>query len=77
MTVPAIRPGDKVWRIGPRSKQPLPCIVVRSRGGNILVKAGRFSRDEQAVNTSDVFPDRDACRAEIQRRASETKEPTP
>lgn len=64
----ALKPGDRVWRIGARSNHPLPCIFVRSRGGNVVVKASRFSRDEAAVFTRDVFADREACRAEIARR---------
>jgi len=66
----ALRPGDIVWRIGPRSNIPLRAIVVRlAPGAYVDVRASTFSRSELRVPAEDVFADRAACRAEINRRA--------
>jgi hypothetical protein len=72
-STPAIRPGMVVWRIGERTKLPLRCIVIRSREADVVVKASRFSRDERAVHVTNIFTDRDACRAEIQRRREQAE----
>jgi hypothetical protein len=71
-----LRPGAVAWRIGDRSGTPLRCIVVRPAlaGALIEVRASRFSRNSLTIHARDLFPDRDACRAEIQRRANVTKE---
>lgn len=65
-----LRPGAVAWRIAPRTgSAPLRCIVVRvPAGGDIEVRASTFSRNMMTVQPADLFADRDACRAEIQRR---------
>lgn len=76
----ALRAGDRVWRIHfPDSGKPprsMRCIFVsHSPGGFSMTRSPTpGSRDFFSVRADDVFADRDACRAEIQRRASETKE---
>jgi hypothetical protein len=68
MNAPALRSGDTVWRIGRAG--PLRCVYLRPVPGALVeVRASTFSRNTTAVNADDVFANRDACRAEIQRRA--------
>ncbi len=70
MTAPALRPGDVVWRIGDRSRLPLRCIVVRPVPlGLVEVRSSTFARHAVRVRAEDIFADREACRAEINRRA--------
>lgn len=75
-TAAALRPGDTVWCIGPRSGAPVKRIVVRViRGAIVKVRASTFSREDTDANAEDVFTDRDACRAEIiRRREAQAKE---
>jgi hypothetical protein len=66
----ALRPGDIVWRIGERSRAPLRCIVVRDmKLGLVEVRSSTFARQSIRVLEVDIFADREACRAEINRRA--------
>ncbi len=68
---------NTAWRIG--CSGALRCIIVRRLPGqgNYEVRASTASRDAMTVPMADVFPDREACRAEIQRRADARKETTP
>jgi hypothetical protein len=61
-----------VYRIG--RSGPLRCIAGRRLNDTIEVRASTFSRNWIRVPIADVFLDREACRAEIQRRANGTKE---
>lgn len=68
----ALRPGATVWRIGERSNAPLRAIVIRLvPPGMVEVRASTFTRIPKRVWAHDVFADRDACRAEIVRRAAD------
>lgn len=72
-----MRAGNTAWRIGERTGGPLRCIVKRVLdGGTIEVRSSSFSPDVLRLPAGDVFPDREACRAEIQRRAKLPKEQT-
>lgn len=71
---PPLRPGNQVWRINhPPSGKPLSavkCVVMRTRSdGSVAVRASTFAAQEKIVPGEDVFTDREACRAEINRRA--------
>lgn len=69
----ALRPGDILWRIGERSRAPLRCIMVRPVPlGLVEVRSSTFARQPIRVRAEDVFADRAACRAEINRRAETT-----
>jgi hypothetical protein len=71
-------PGTILWRIGSRSRAPLRCEVLRDVGnGFVTVRASRFARTELRMLAADAFTTPEACRAEIQRRANETREPPP
>jgi hypothetical protein len=75
----ALRPGSSAFRIHYPDSGKAPrvarCIVVRIVNSEFIsVRASTFSRDFWSVPLSDVFPDREACRAEIQRRADGMKE---
>jgi hypothetical protein len=73
VNAPALRSGDTVWRIGRAG--PLRCVYLRPLPGALVeVRNSTFSRNPTVVNAEDVFAERDACRAEIQRRASITEE---
>lgn len=69
-----LRPGSVAWRIHyseNSGKRPSArrCILVRVVNSEFVsVRASTFSRDFWSVNAADVFPDREACRAEIARR---------
>lgn len=74
MTLDDARPGMIGWRIGERSNGPVRCEIVRAirpgiNGPAIEVRASRFARNSTKVRPEDIFTDRDACRAEIVRRA--------
>jgi hypothetical protein len=70
----ALRPGASAFRIGPRYNAPLRCIVIRiMKGGFVEVRASTFSRNSSLVRAEDVFADREACRAEINRRAEQSE----
>jgi hypothetical protein len=75
MNVPAPHAGDIVWCIG-RTGALRRIFMHPLLGALAEVRTSRFSRDTITLNADDVFTDRNACRAEIQRRASETKEPS-
>lgn len=73
MTEP-LRPGNQVWRINrPPSGKPLSavkCVVMRTHpNGHVAVRANTFATQEKIIPGEDVFIDREACRAEINRRA--------
>jgi hypothetical protein len=76
----ALRPGSIAWRIHyPEDSGKRPsarrCIMVRVVNGEFVsVRTSTFSRDFWSIPVADVFPDREACRAEIQRRANATKD---
>jgi hypothetical protein len=70
----ALHPGMVAWRIhypdSGKSPRVARCIVVRVVNSEFVsVRASTFSRDFWSVSLSDIFHDRDACRAEIMRRA--------
>jgi hypothetical protein len=70
---PELRAGDAIWRIGQRAGQPLRCEFMRTLPGDLVkVRSNRFAPDEEVVKATNIFPDRDSCRLEIQRRAKET-----
>ncbi len=69
----ALRPGAVAWRISQHipSKNPgaVRCVVVRLLPDRLVaVRASTFSAQERRVPQADLFPDREACRAEIIRR---------
>lgn len=79
MTLDDALPGLTGWRIGLRSNGPLKCEIVRAirpgiNGPAIEVRASRFARNTTRVRCEDVFADREACRAEIIRRAQTNQE---
>lgn len=87
MTSPTLKPGDRVWRIaivhqfmyphGPPKYMARACEIVRVISTDLIqARPSRFARNTLTVKASDVFPDREACRAEIQRRANGMKEAT-
>jgi hypothetical protein len=70
----ALRSGHVVWRINrPPAGKPLSavkCVVMRVHpNGHVAVRASTFATQEKIVPGEDVFTDREACRAEINRRA--------
>lgn len=72
MTTPALKPGARVWRMG--RVGPLGCVFLRTvPGGRVEVRSSTFSRETIILNAELVFADRNACRAEIQRRAQATE----
>jgi hypothetical protein len=76
MTLDDARPGLIAWRVGSRSGEPLRCEIVRAirpgiNGPAIEVRASRFARNSTMVAPQDLFADREACRAEINRRAEQ------
>jgi hypothetical protein len=80
MTTPALRPGDVVWRIHYPDSGKAPsarrCVFVRPVNVEFVsVRASTFSRDFVITSAEHIFPDRDSCRAEIQRRAAMEAEP--
>jgi len=74
---PALRAGSPAWRIGERSGSALRCIVKRAaQGGTVEVQSSTFSKEVMTLPAQDVFRDREACRAEIKRRAALPKDQT-
>lgn len=71
-----LRSGNVVWRINrPPAGKPLSavkCVVMRTHSnGSVAVRASTFATQEKIVPGEDVFTDREACRAEINRRAEQ------
>jgi hypothetical protein len=73
-TMTQFRPGTVAWRIHhpPAGKQlsAVKCVVMRVHpNGHVAVRASTFAAQEKIVAEGDIFADREACRAEILRRA--------
>jgi hypothetical protein len=67
MSGAALKPGARVWRIGRAGC--VSCIFLRHQpGAQVYIRSSTFARDFHIVPAAGVYADRDACRAEIQRR---------
>jgi hypothetical protein len=73
MTTPTLHRGATVYRVGRTSA--LRAIYIKPlSGGMVELKTSIFAAKALRIRATDVFPDRDACRTEIERRKQ--KEPT-
>lgn len=70
-----LRPGSTAWRISARGAA-LRCVVKRVTRGTVFVTASTLSTATWTFPAAEVFADKAACRAEIQRRAALNKDRT-
>lgn len=62
--------GDRIWRLG--KTFPLRCVFVRTLPGTASeVRTSLFAKQSLIVPNTDIFADKDACWAELRRRANQ------